>query len=406
VTQRRSAAEKALKRLEGLMRRPAGSSGRAVLNARIPKDLIDGRSEQLHLLRDERDALAAAEEAVLEDLRFEHLEKKVNAAVWRFACRAVLERSRDQVAGFIEEHAREPFGRVCYLPVMNLTVEAEIDLLGLRLLSPSDPRIPQPPSAFVLDEGAGSVLAVDATGTSYARMAERSRRTASHALRILRVALAERIMVEQLRFRLGRAYAFDEERAAGWNRSADAAYDLGLVEELIELAAEQSLATLPSEPRNDVERKADLALHWMERAWFVGDPVVGLLYLFFALEALLGIRSERMKGQPLAFRQALLNHAVTGSFAHPSKTLSLYEDVRSAAVHGELVPDVSESLVRGVRGEVARTLGHYLTYAGEQGFTKRASLIRALDEHPDRPELVTWLQEHGGSEWDDFLHSP
>jgi hypothetical protein len=234
-------------------------------------------------------------------------------------------------------------------------------------------------------------------------MAERSKETAAHVLRLLRVALRERIGVEQLRFRLGRAHVFEEEKAFGWRQGAEAAYDLGLSDELIQVASEKPLAELPARPRNDVEKKADLALHWMERAWFVGDPVVALLFLFFALEALLGVESERLKGQGLAFRQALLNNAVTGSFVHPSKSLFLYEDIRSAAVHGELVPDVSDAEARGFRNDVARTLDYYLTYTRSKGITRRKRLLESLDNHADRPDLIAFLQEEGETRWADFL---
>jgi hypothetical protein len=395
-------AEKALKKLQGSMRHPSAPGDQDVMRKRIPKDLIDGRSEQLHLLADEVGALAAAEEAVLGDLRFEHLGKNAKDAIWRFACRAYLERSGSHVPGFVEEHGRELFQLVCYVPIMNLTVEADTKILGLRLLSPSDPRIPQAPSPFALDPGAGSVAAVNAQGTSYSRMAERSRDAVSHTLRVLRVALRHRIGVEQLRFRLGRTYAFEQAKAGGWRQIAEAAYDLGLDDGLIALAAGDPVALLPFEPRNDVERKADLALRWMERAWFVGEPAVALLYLFFALEALLGVKSEGLKGHDLAFRQALLDHAATGSFTHPSATLFLYEDVRSAAVHGEPVPEVTDAILRRFRSDVAQTLGHYITYTREKRFTRRSHLLQALDKHPDRPDLVSWLREHGGSEWADF----
>ena len=162
------------------------------MSNRIPEDLVYGKQEQLHLFRAELDALESAEEAVLNDVRFEHLEKRTEEAVWRFACRAHLQRSESHVSGFVDEHRRDPFDAICYLPVFNLTVQEETEVLGLRLLNPSDPRIPQSPSPHALDElepGAGSVAAVDARGTSYSRMAERSKETASHKLRLLRVAL-------------------------------------------------------------------------------------------------------------------------------------------------------------------------------------------------------------------------
>jgi len=89
------------------------------------------------------------------------------------------------------------------------------------------------------------------------------------------------------------------------------------------------MSALALNPATDVEKKADLALRWMERAWLAGEPLVGLLFLFFALEALLGDKSEGLKAHLLAFRQMMLSHILTGGFSHPNETWFLYEKVRS-----------------------------------------------------------------------------
>jgi hypothetical protein len=44
----------------------------------------------------------------------------------------------------------------------------------------------------------------------------------------------------------------------------------------------------------------------MDRARFIGEPLVGLLALFFALEALPRDKSEGLKAYGLAFRQTML----------------------------------------------------------------------------------------------------
>jgi hypothetical protein len=86
---------------------------------------------------------------------------------------------------------------------------------------------------------------------------------------------------------------------------------------------------------SDIERKALVAVRWLDRAFLTGDELVALLYRFFALEALLGRKSEGLKAHGLALRQMVLAHAVTGSFPNPNATLLLYDKIRSGAVHGE-----------------------------------------------------------------------
>ena len=86
----------------------------------------------------------------------------------------------------------------------------------------------------------------------------------------------------QLRFRLGIGYSFDE-RLTGWNRRDDEAYDVTLPDDVSDLLSHPVMA-VPEPPCSDVERKAALAMRWMERACLTGDELIALLYRFFALE--------------------------------------------------------------------------------------------------------------------------
>jgi hypothetical protein len=402
---RRTSIESSLQRLQSLVRQEQRDVGkRTVITKLIPETLTGGDAEYLSLRRDERDALASTKDALLRDLRFEHLAKEADDALWEFVCKAFLDRRTNHVPSFVETHAREPLDLVCYVPVLTLGIEAETTVVGLRLLPLDDPRVPRPHGSPSLDPDAKSVAAVDVRGTNYAQMAARAQARASHALRVLRVVLRDHPWINQaqLRFRIGRTYAFDD-RLAGWQQWPDAAYELGLTDELLELVDAHPVSKLALTPANDIERRVDIALRWMERAWLAGEPLIDLLYLFFALEALLGDRSEGLKGQGLAFRQAMLNHAVTGGFEHPNKTLFLYAEVRSAAVHGSAPLEVDERTVRAVRWSLCRTLKHYLSYAEAEGITRRAELVRRLKAHPDHQALVDWLRANGGPDWREFL---
>ncbi|MGH9963036.1 MAG: hypothetical protein ACREBC_38960, partial [Pyrinomonadaceae bacterium] len=227
---------------------------------------------------------------------------------------------------------------------------------------------------------------------------------ASQVLRLLRVALRANpaIPSHQLRFRLGTAHTFDGH-SAGFALRSDAAWDLGLGEKLVEYAQSQPVATGLLNPTTDIEKKADLATRWMERACFTGESLIALLYLFFALESLLGDKSEKLKAHDLAFRQGMLSHVATGGFTHPNTTWFLYDQVRSAAVHGEDVPEVGWDVVKRFTRVVSEALDQYITLASTEGITKRGKLLTFLKAHPDRPEFIEWLHEHGGSAWTKYL---
>jgi hypothetical protein len=210
------------------------------------------------------------------------------------------------------------------------------------------------------------------------------------------------LLDSQLRFTLGEGYAFDD-RLSGWQRRADTAYELTFGGSLHDIVRQSPIAAIPLVPRNKLERKADLALRWMDRALLTTEPLVKLLYLFFALEALLGDTAEGLKAPVLAFRRAMLGEAVGHGFTHPSVTFFLYDQVRSAAVHGGEVPDVSEIDVDKFAWDVRTALNEYLTYAEAQNFTKQSQLVRALDSHPEHDRMVGWLRANGGDMWAAYL---
>jgi hypothetical protein len=371
----------------------------------VPDDIATEDCKWLHLEPDVEQAYQEAQEVVLGHARFEYLEERDAAeALWRFVCQCHLHRAGDHVASFTAAHAREILELRCYLPVEHLEVKEETDIAGLRLLPTASDEIPQQGRRFVLDAPVGCVVAVPVSGTSYKKMAERAHAVAEHGLRLLRITLRESRSIhdDQLRFRLGEAYAFGD-RLSGWDRQPGSPYPLTLTESDMEMVRSQPIAALPAVPVNKLECKAHLAVRWTERAALATDPLVRLLYLFFALESLLGDKGEGEKAGLIALRRAMLSAARGQGFTHPSRTYWLYDKVRSAAVHGSEPPKVSDADVRLFASDVREALDDYLTYGREQRFTKQAQLVQALDHHPDRPRLLEWIRENGGDMWDRYL---
>jgi hypothetical protein len=392
-----------LKRLQGLIRRPPGGD-RTARSGRVPADIATEKFQMLYLLPDVEEAYQEALDILLVDPRFEHFDgrKAAGEAVWRFLCLCYADRTHDHVTQFISEHAREPVQATCYLPIEHLSAKTTIEVTGLRLLPTTDEAVPLPRGRFALDPPVGCVVAVPVTGTSYARMADRARGRAEHGLRLLRIALRGRTHPRQLRFTLSGAYAFDEQ-IQGWDLRPEAAYSLTLVPALVDHVHGQPVGALPPVPRNKLERKADLAARWMERASLATEPLIRLLYLFFALEALLGDTGEGQKAGLIALRRAVLGEALGRGFVHPSGTYWLYDKARSAAVHGSEPPEISDDEASKFAWDVQEALADYLNYAKKNGFTRQSQLTDALDHHPDRPQLIAWLRAYGGDMWTEYL---
>jgi hypothetical protein len=394
------APEKALHDLQQLIRRPPDDSQTAVMTRRLPDDLVTGESRYIGLLADEVQAADKATSALVADLRFEHLDD-VDNAVWRFVAECWADRSTDHVPVFLTRIAGEIEHAVCYIPIEFLTVKSETQLPGLALLPVNDPQIPPTRPGFTLDQPTGCVAVVEVDGSSHSSMAERARERTAHVLRGLRIALGGRVHPRQLRFRPGIGYSFGG-RLTGWKRRDDEAYGLALATDVSDLLSHPAMA-LPQSPRNDVELKATLAMQWMERAYLAGDELIALLYRFFALEALLGDKSEGLKAHGLAFREMMLSHIISGGFRHPSRTYFFYDQVRSAAVHGEEAPDISEKDAGSFEWAVRDALGNYLKLANDRGISRRGKLLQVLDNHPDRPQLIAWLKQHGDPAWTSYL---
>ncbi|MDT7708085.1 MAG: hypothetical protein QOG20_3692 [Pseudonocardiales bacterium] len=354
-------------------------------------------------MADEVQAIETAKKELSADPRFEYLHD-IDAAVWQFTADCWVDRQTDHVPTFIDKNAREPTTEACYIPVEHLGIETATNLFGVRFLPAEDESVPPAGPWFPLDYSVGCLAVVNVTGTNHELMATRARAIATHALRVLRIALREHdeINGRQLRFRLSIAYAFNE-RISGLARREDAAYELVLDNTLINLTQSQLITAMPIQPSNDVEKKADVAARWIERACLIDEPLLALLYLFFALEALLGDKSEGLKAHGLAFRQTMLSHITTGGFTNPSETWFLYDQVRSSAVHGEDVAEVGWGTVQNFASVVRRALSQYLKLARDNNLTRRGRLMRAIDSHPDRAQLIFWLRSQGGAEWTKYL---
>lgn len=379
-------------------RQTASAQGGGVRTHRLPRGMSLNGSRYVQFGLPTVRAVERASKALSEDLRFEHLEK-TNDLLWDMAVQARLRSDEDVAGAFIERNEREVLQTVCFIPVHRLHLTAEAKLLGLRLIPISSAEVPTA-GTFMEHEGEFHVVAaVPVSGTGYAKMAERARREAGNALRILRNALTGRsILPQQLRFRLGTSYAFPGE-LRGWNARTDVSYGLELTAATLADLNHAHLEKLAS-PSNPLEEKASLALGWMERARFSGEPLIEVLYLMFALEALLGDADEGLKSAKIARRQLLLSHIMTGGLLDPNQTMALYEEVRSKAVHGGAAGETTRDEAESFHRSVKMALDQYLQLAESKNITTQRALTAVLDSHEDNPSLLDWLRMNGGANWE------
>jgi hypothetical protein len=350
---------------------------------------VDLRSSKgLTLVDHQVDALDELKAQLARDLRFEYMkEREIDEAAWGFAVAVNRRRDTNHVSAFIEQHAQEPVELICLFPVEGLTVHRELELFGVTFTPAEEAELPE--HIFGPVQGPiGAVVSIMCEGTNGRAMKERARKRVEHALRQLRAGLRERRAIpdQQLRFRLGTSYWFD---GGGGGRStrSDQIIDVGLNEDLVELATSTEIAKLPAEGGTSIDRAARRALQWFDDALLATDPLKEVLYLFFALEGILGDKSDKLKGENLALRRALLSHKLDQGFTHPGRIYDLYDEVRSEAVHGGEPLEVSKSEVSRFQWDVRRAINEFVEYARKEGFSKQAKLLAALDSDPAREEI-------------------
>ncbi len=383
--------EAALTELRRLVRLPPPAEAeRTVMHGPVPDDLATVEARTLHLQPGEARALTELRWLLSEDQRFEYMdEREVKESTWRFVCLANLKPDESHVEDFIATYSREPMRLTCFFPVAHLTVTEELSFQGARLI----PAAEAEPPGMVLGPDPrptmASVIAVECTGTDHKKMNSRAVEVAQHALRLLRAGLREERFVpdRQLRFRLGESFWFSDG-ISGWQAEPAVGWDYEPGGEVLRRATSQPISALPLVGGNDLERHANLAVQWFEQAQLAIDPLMELLFVFFALEAILGKKSEKNKARGLALRRAVLSHKTTEHFAHPGRVYGLYEQVRSAAVHGSEPPKVPKDELDAFAWDARRALNEFLAYARAEGLVKRARVLRALDSDPAVPELV------------------
>lgn len=353
------------------------------------------------------EAMLQAESALIEDLRFERMQRTVRDDVRQLVRDALNDREADVVASFVERHANAVEERICFIPIEHLRVSTEREVFGIRVLPIDHAEVPDAHHFFSLDPPVGAVGAVPVIGTHLTRMAERAQAAVEQALKVLRVALRAHRMLPspQLRFRIGENFTFGPG-LAGFQTRAYVEWEVELDDELTRVAEGEPLAALSAEPSNDLERRAQIALTWLAEGAFEGDDVKRMLYLTFALEALLGDRSERLKAHGLAYRRAVLGKLASegGAFRHANRIVEIYSQARSAAVHGEKVPGLATRFVDGFAWDVRRALNEVLVLAAEEGITRRRNLRRFLNRSEAAEELAEWIRAHAlDNAWGDFL---
>ncbi|MEM3449418.1 MAG: HEPN domain-containing protein [Nitrososphaerota archaeon] len=144
----------------------------------------------------------------------------------------------------------------------------------------------------------------------------------------------------------------------------------------------------------DFSKRFVIAIKWIGRAIDEQDLDIKILYLSTALEAMLTSRSDRRKGETLAYRMLLLNSYLDKPFINPVRVLYVYE-LRSQIVHGGEVGIASKSDYYTMRRVVIDTLIKSIEFIRINGLKNYEEFIKALETPQHISQVLNWLQKQG-----------
>jgi hypothetical protein len=399
--------EKALRKLLGMSRDKPRSSAETNI-FRVPNDLRQHFNGS-HIAVS-RPVLTQMNEVFLtirEDLRFEQLSDSQLKDSIRWLVSAKLAAHKGDLAvEFIAKFGGRLKERVVWFSIVHLAVENSFVVNDVTI-SPIGESIRSKIPDEDWDSRTRSTATVSATGVDEGKMIVRARQSIREALSILRTELPFLLIMaadEQLRFDTGLSCGFvDDSRPFVWNQLASN-IDLTLREDLIDRFDEDRLSLKSVGP--GIRKKLRISYGWLDRARATDDMPVRALFLFFALEAILGDKSAGRKSLRLAFIEALLSHVEEGSFRSPNKLHFMYDKLRSDAVHGTSNFDVDEAQVRELNDRVYVAVKHSISIVRREGIDSIKSLPYWFINHPETPDLLAWLREYSPDEWEAFTWPP
>ncbi|WP_143086319.1 hypothetical protein [Amycolatopsis saalfeldensis] len=396
--------EQTLKKLQHTARQKSVPDASRHLTWKLPDDLATEDAKFIVLDRADCDLKDQLIAELASDLRFEHMGEP-EKAVLRFVADASLRRAANHVSAFIEQYARVVEEHTIVFTTFHLDLPERLEFGGVKLLPLEDELVPDVPELANIPD-CGGYLMTSCQGTDYGLMEARARQVARRALGLLRVGMQMefRYHRRQLRFRLGDTYVIADKQVGSQQRD-DIAYTAPLHRDVLDRVLGRAVTRLPVLPqKKGLIKQAQLALDWINRSLVASEPLIAMLYQFFALEAMLGDTAEGLKSHQLAFRRTMLGHLVDGGWPAPESIYGQYDKIRSAAVHGSEAPVISPKAASLFESDVIQTVEQCLTFATANDLTTRAQVRRALAGHQNVQVVLEHLQARD-PEWANFVPS-
>jgi len=133
---------------------------------------------------------------------------------------------------------------------------------------------------------------------------------------------------------------------------------------------------------------------WIGRSIEEEDPDIKIINLSTALETILTDKSDKKKGETLAYRMLLLNAHVKRPFINPAKVLWIYE-LRSDIIHGSRIGIASDHEYSTMKFVTIETLRYSLEIIRRDGLKNHKNFIKAIKSYNESKTILDLLEELG-----------
>jgi len=145
------------------------------------------------------------------------------------------------------------------------------------------------------------------------------------------------------------------------------------------------------------QSRVQRAIYWLGSAIEEEAFDHKMIHLCTALESLLTSRSDKRKGEVIAYRMVILNHLTEGNFPDPFRLMWFYE-LRSRIVHGSAIGQTTKSDYLNLQDITTRTLFSLITQIKQLNAKDYFDLISQLENEVNLKLVKSYFEGFKG-EW-------
>jgi hypothetical protein len=334
---------------------------------------------------------------------------------WHFVCEVVIGYEAYRDVTYLDRRINEFLSGITkpvadfeiLVPILNLDVkdsEIRIGNVSIRKLTQEGlEELGFPREHYCFDRIANNTVAIiPEKGNAPGLIVDRARKKADIVMRVLQASISMNLFVfeEKTLFRQGKCVAYREtgnpsNRGFVWHRGYEP-IPLEL-SDVFRSSVDNFLEKIPELYQGELgwlSERLTIALTWIGRAIDEQDLDIKVAHLSTALESMLTTRSDKKKGETLAYRMILLNMCLDRPFIHPDQVVSIYE-LRSKVVHGSTIGEASKDDYYTVKRLAVETLIHMAEFARKEELESHNAFLKALDSSKHVDDLLDWLGKQG-----------